>query len=359
MRKFVLLTILILATWPLLATETRPVLKVGFVVPMTGDCAFMGQDIRDGATLALDEYGATKIDYKLIFEDDQLIPRLSNASAIKLTTLDKVDCIWSLWAQGATAVMPWANKAGIIHMNTGWDHSYNEKSKWCVVHGASYQDNARQNIEYFLKHGVKRLAIAPQRAEGWVRLVDYALPLIRKANIEVVFNEYTNPGERDFRVYWLKIKNSKPDMIWAPITSPELDIFFRQKQELDIHIPITGYFTTFQKDSLKYAQGIEYFSDTWVRSDFLERFNKRFGHTPLIRAGHAYDLMKLYIQSAEELYKKLGRVPTHEELLVKLKEPRELPNLVVGPGRMTANGSIETGYKLVKVEGDKIVDVKE
>ena len=159
-------------------------------------------------------------------------------------------------------------------------------------------DDAEASLTWLNRHYQSQLA---QRAEGWVALVDYALPKLKEAGIDVVFNEYTNAGERDFRVYLLKIKAAKPDMIWAPITSPEVDILFKQMREAGLNIPITGYFTALQPESFKYAQGVEYYSDTWVRPDFLECFTKRFGHAPIIRAGHAYDLIKMYITEAEAL----------------------------------------------------------
>jgi len=342
----------------LTANEIKPMLKIGFDIPLVGDLAYMGEDVRDGATLALEDSQPTQIQYKLIFEDNQLTPRLTHEAAIKLLSIDKVHCLFTLWANTAVITSPLAEKAHVIQLNTGWEHSFAQQNKWTIVHGASYQENARQNIEYFKKHGVKRLAIAPQMTAGWLPIVNYALPLLKEAGIEVVFKEFTNPGQRDFRVYLLKIKETNPDMIWAFYTSPEAEIFFRQMKEASLHIPVTNYFTSTQA-VLPYIQGIEYYTDMWVRPDFEKKFIQRFGHAPIVRAGHSYDLMKLYVQSAELLYKKFGRAPTNEELLAKLKEPRELPDLVVGPGRMQANGSIETGYKLVKVQGQGTVDVKE
>ena len=74
-----------------------------------------------------------------------------------------------------------------------------------------------------------------------------------------------------------------------------------------------------------------------------------------MEAGTAYDIVKMISQAANDLYAKMGRAPTREELLVELKRERPL-ELSVGAGKMNAKGYVESQYTLKQIKNGKIED---
>lgn len=335
-------------------------LKIGVIAPLSGNQGFMGEDVRDGITLALEDLGKTKVAYKFIYEDDMGINRVTNEAVSRLISLNKVDMIYTLWTPAANIVGIRTEAAKVIQFNTSWDPEPCTKWKWTLVYGASLDEFARKTVDIFKKAGCKRVAIASFVHLGNQKVITAALPLFEKERIKIVFDEQVNPDERDFRVYLLKIRESKPDGIWQLWYAPQDEIFNRQAHILGIRWPVSvGYFDLFPQESLCYLDGNLFPSELWARADFTSKFKSRFGHGFTTRAAHVYDMTTIVVKTTEEFYASHNRLPTHEELLALLKTPRELPNLMVGPGRMHKNGWIEVPYAIRKVKDGKIVDVKE
>ncbi|MDF6993792.1 branched-chain amino acid ABC transporter substrate-binding protein, partial [Escherichia coli] len=73
------------------AASAQEVIKLGFAAPMSGPQAQYGTDMKNGATLAVEEFNATKpkiagkdVKFQLKAEDDQADPKTGTAVAQKL-----------------------------------------------------------------------------------------------------------------------------------------------------------------------------------------------------------------------------------------------------------------------------------
>jgi branched-chain amino acid transport system substrate-binding protein len=338
----------------------KPVLKIGVIAPLTGDNAPLGEDMRNGVTLAVEE-AQDKIPFvvKPIFEDDQLESRQTNECARRLISLNHVDFLFTLWTPSANLVGRIADEAHVIQFNTSWDAAPTEKYKWTLMHGATYQDYADKVIDIIKKSGAKRVAIASNVELGNNMCIAYAEPILKKAGIDVVFDEKYAPGTYDLRTYFLKLRETKPDFIWHHNNPPGDIIFFRAWAQLGDKLPATGYYDFMRPEYKEFGRWIEgdvFASSLYTTPEFTEKYTRRFKYPPYVRAGHFYDMTRIVIQAADTLYKKLGRMPNREELLTELKRPKELPDLVVGPGRMTTSGWVESHYVLRQIKDGKIID---
>lgn len=74
---------------------TGDALKIGAILPLTGDLAYVGQEMQRGMGLALQE--ADNPNIKIIYEDDLTFDIKSSVNAAnKLVNLDKVDVVFQL-----------------------------------------------------------------------------------------------------------------------------------------------------------------------------------------------------------------------------------------------------------------------
>jgi branched-chain amino acid transport system substrate-binding protein len=358
MHRISSLLITLLLTFFCLADAERPILKIGIIAPMSGDASFIGEDVRNGATLALEDIGDTGVKYDLIYEDNQNVNRLSNEAAQKLIHIDKADIIYSLWTNGAEIVGPLAERSHIIQFNTGWEPEAARKYHWTLVYGASYEDFAAKSVALFKQAGCKRVAIAEMLHVDVIKVVDAALPLFKKEGIQIVFNEPVTPDLRDFRTWILKIRSANPDGLWEPYWDPPQDaIFHRQMRELQYRpVFMTGYYDFFSPDLVRNVDNSYYPSELWAKDAFTKHFKERFGHPFLSRAAHIYDMTTIVIKTTEGFYSAHHRLPSHEELLALLKTPRELSDLMVGPGRMHSDGWIEVPFAIREIKNGKIVE---
>ena len=98
---------------------TGPI-KIGSVLPITGDFAFFGGEILRGAQIAIEEAQKSNPDIKFINEDDHSDAKSSVNAANKLTSIDKVDGVITATLQ---EVKPMASifSNGSIPLLATWD----------------------------------------------------------------------------------------------------------------------------------------------------------------------------------------------------------------------------------------------
>ena len=91
------------------------IIKVGVILPLTGELANFGNTVLDGINLKLSEIQNPKYSIELIVEDSKGQPNLSVNCFNKLVDVDKVNCIIGDLTSGATlAIAPESNKKQVI-----------------------------------------------------------------------------------------------------------------------------------------------------------------------------------------------------------------------------------------------------
>src|SRR5438105_2778161 len=75
------------------APDTRPVVKVGVLVSLSGDLATFGESYRNAIMMAQDDHPKTKYRYQLIYEDCEYSAAKTTTAVQKLINVDKVDSI--------------------------------------------------------------------------------------------------------------------------------------------------------------------------------------------------------------------------------------------------------------------------
>jgi branched-chain amino acid transport system substrate-binding protein len=116
MRKLCLFLFLALAA-SLMAKET---IKIGLILQMTGDNAFLGEDMSAAVRLLQEDLKTmnTAFDYQFLIEDDGLVVRRTVEAAHKLVNTDKVDILLPSCAQSGNAVKPFVQKQGVLMIST-------------------------------------------------------------------------------------------------------------------------------------------------------------------------------------------------------------------------------------------------
>src|SRR5258707_12272234 len=116
----------------------KTTIKIGIILPLTGDNAATGEDIRNGFLLAKNQINSPDYEYDLIFEDDQLEAQKAVLAPHKLLSSDKVDVIFSV-CNSAEAVAPIAEKANKLHFAIRWIPDVAEKHRTTFTHETTYK----------------------------------------------------------------------------------------------------------------------------------------------------------------------------------------------------------------------------
>lgn len=124
MRRSLLVSAVVFATASAsYAQSTKPALKFGLAMPLTGSQALFGADQAKAAQWAVDDINAKGgIDghpLQMILLDTQADPRLGINSVNRLINVDKVPVFVTAWSSVVKAVAPIANRSKVLELSVG------------------------------------------------------------------------------------------------------------------------------------------------------------------------------------------------------------------------------------------------
>jgi branched-chain amino acid transport system substrate-binding protein len=222
-------------------------IKIGAIVPLTGNFATYGEPVRDGMLLAAEEInskGSIKGNIiKLIIEDDAGDPKTAVNAFTKLAEADKVPLVLGPLSSGASlATAPVAEGAKVVQISTlagipelskAGDYIFRIYPSSEV--GARFAAN-----EAIKKFSPKKVAVMymnnPFGQTAQKIYIDTAI----KVGIEVVAVESFSDGESDFRTQLSKVKERAPDVLFCSAYWGEGSKILVQMQEFGLNIPVVG-----------------------------------------------------------------------------------------------------------------------
>ncbi|MDD4989043.1 MAG: ABC transporter substrate-binding protein [Candidatus Pacebacteria bacterium] len=218
-------------------TLSGPEVKVGFILPLTGDAAVYGESAKKAADLAVSDL-EKKNGVKIIpiYEDSQLSPALSASAAHKLVDVDGVKAIVTFSSGETLSVCPITEAKGIPLFSSG-------SSPLISKCGQNTFRNYPSDIYQGKVLAQKAQALGYKKAFIAYIDNDYGKGLeqefIKNYTGQVVAEAH-QAGERDFRTIVAKIKQEKPDTIILISQLAEGSQFLSQLAAQNVFLPILG-----------------------------------------------------------------------------------------------------------------------
>jgi len=351
-------TLLLLLCCSTLALAAREIIKIGVVLPLSGNQAASGEDVRDALRMAEDRVrvSSTRYDYKLVFEDGQNQPRLSVEAFRKLSDIDHVDAVLSVYGAPGSAISPMAAHKGILHIGCGFSDviaagplNFNNLTKPAP--------SAALLLRYLQAAGYRRIACISQQNASTNALEDALLKIIPGSTMEIVNLQKFNPGERDFRVQILRAREANPDLILIHGYDPECSIILKQMKDISLEVPISamGHWGTL-KDTTPF-RGIPYV-DPKPTEAFTKAFANRYGHAPFLLSAMVSDSFTM-LAKACETYTGDGK-PSSEFIAKQLLKTKNYPGNI-GSLTCDADGWFDSPASVVifTTEGRRTVSMDE
>lgn len=224
---------------PSLAQET---IKVGIILPLTGEKAKFGEIERKSFEMALEELNAAggahgkKVEF--IYEDDTGRPDVARSAAEKLITKDKVAMLGGGYGSSETfAIAGVAQQSGIPFLvSTGSDNKITEKGWDYVFRINPPVSDYPQGLETFLTEIAK-----PQTAAILYENTNFGSSgskefeaICKRLNIKVVLSEGYQSGGVDFKPLLVKVKQANPDLVYMISYLMDASLLMNQSMELKI-----------------------------------------------------------------------------------------------------------------------------
>ena len=335
------LAIATLVATPALAQQT---IKIGFFAPITGPVAADGASAKQSVELAVKDVNAAggikgkKIE--LIVYDDRLNPQEAVAIASKLIEKDQVVGVVSGSYSGPTRVTaPIFAKAGMpmvagyaVHPDVTKAGESNFRNGFLgEVEGGAAGEYAVKVLKS------KSPAVINMDNDFGREISAGFIKRAEKLGAKVVVQQvYKYPGEKDFSPFLTRIKDAKPDLIFAAGYYDVAALIVRQAKELGLTVPILAeegfdspkFIELAGKDAegVIIATNLDRDDPRPVVQNYLKNYKAAYGIDPDMVGASSYDAFMILANAIE-------RAGTDQKAVIKaLLETKDYNGLT---GRLT------------------------
>ncbi len=305
MKKYCTILFACLLATPVLAAE--PV-KIGMVTTLSTKAGYLGEDIRDGFQLAIDQeagkLGGVAVD--LMVEDDGRKPEKGKQIAERFIKKDKVQILTGIvFSNVAMAVVPKVVRQDVVYLSTNAAPS-KLAGKGCNSNyfSVSYQNDNLDEVvgKYVSEVGHKSVyLLAPNYPAGKDHLAGFK----RFYNGNIVGEVYTRLGQSDYAAEIATLRAAKPEAVFFFLPGGMGINFLKQYSQagLSKDIPVYGPAFSFDERILKAvgpaALGVKNGSqwthdlDNPANKQFVQAYQKAYGRMPTLYASQGYDTARL------------------------------------------------------------------
>ena len=294
-------------------TAQGSAVKIGVIMPLTGDAASLGVDMMNGVKMAVDEQNAKggingqKIE--IIAEDGRCTGADAASAAQKLVNVDKVPVIVGGLCSGETlAAAPIVDKGHVVLLSPG--SSSPDVTPVSDYVFRNYPSDALKTVataKVFAEKGYKKVAMISENT-------DFCQAMIRGMHKDlpagaIVFDETVEPGTKDFRSVLEKLKkvdfdvfymNTNGDAPMAPMAQQFREAGFTQPI-FSHEVADSTTLGDLAKDAVEGAELVTV-KTSGEGTDFEKAFTAKYGkvQSSIAFAAHAYDAANVFLKVIAE-----------------------------------------------------------
>ncbi len=233
-------------SWLPLRKETGAI-KLGFVAPLTGDAAGLGENMKVAMQIAIDEINAKDgikgRKLEVVYEDGKCNAKDAVSAGTKLIEIDKVAAIVGGLCSGETLAMaPLAEKAKVpLISSSSTNPKITDAGDYIFRFIPSDLFQGVYAADYLTKtKGLKKIALLSCLSDWCVGLRDVFKKQAEANGATIVAEESFKPDARDLRSQLTKIKATKPDALYFPSMTEGALVGFKQMKELGVKTLVLG-----------------------------------------------------------------------------------------------------------------------
>lgn len=344
------------------AKEEGEEIKIGALLPLSGDGAKYGEEARNGIELAIQDVnssgGVNGARIRIIYEDDEGTQKGAISGFNKLVTAQKVAVvIGPMYSSTTLAVAPIAERNRIILLSpSASSPDVTEAGDFVFRNWPSdvFEGGKMARFAY-TELGVRRVALLAVNVDYGVGLAEVFKGEFTRLGAEIVAEEKYDQGASDFRTQLAKIKAVAPEAIYLPGYYTEIALILKQARELGFKLRILSCVGFDNPKGLELAgdaaEGVIFARPAYDPASveepvasFVSSFRNKYGIEPGTYAAHAYDALKIVAKAIAE-----GGSTSHgiKKALYRIKD---FPG-VTGSTSIDGNGDVVKPIQIMVVKG--------
>jgi len=299
----------------------KETVKIGAILPLSGNLAFMGVDAQKAILLAKENLGDTKYNYEISFEDDQFDAKRTASAVSKFINVDNVDVVMSFASGPGNVVSPIAENAKVIHFANATDPNV-AKGAYNFIHWTAPSEEARAFVAELQRRGVKKLGIFVASQQGVLATTNAIKENLKNTDIQIATEQRFNVEDKDFRSIIAKAQNSGAEIYLMEAFPPALEILVKQMKDAGMNKPLTSVELFEATEQKNLFEGQWYINAAEPTADFINKFKTKYGADPNLGAANEYDMINMLVMA----YEKAGNgteKPSRESVINELHQIKD------------------------------------
>ncbi|TLU51870.1 MAG: branched-chain amino acid ABC transporter substrate-binding protein [Chlorobium sp.] len=296
-----------------LLTNAAPV-KIGFINSITGKEAQIGENLTNGAAMAVEDLKAKGIQVDLIKEDDGGDPKNALAAYEKLVTRDAVIGVVGPYTSGSANVV--ASRADQYQVPLLVPAAAKED-----ITMKGYKNVFRLNAPANIYSSVLMKAVAaykPKTIAYVYAATDFGVSTVKtaqenalKMGLKEVANEKYQQGQPDYRPSLSKVKAANPDLVFLVSYDADAILLMRQAKEIGLtpkaFLGAGAGYTTAQFAQQTEISNLVVSATQWTddvnwsgAADFARRYKLKYSKEPSYHAACSYEAVRIMVETASK-----------------------------------------------------------
>jgi branched-chain amino acid transport system substrate-binding protein len=291
-------------------------IKIGFINSITGPEAPIGENLTNGALLAVEDLKAAGVNIELVKQDDLGKPQVAMSAMEQLVTGDNVTAILGPYTSAnsnAVAKLAQQYKVPQLIPVASKDEITRQGHTYVFRMNAVSTQYARSLIDAALSFGQpKSIAFIYESADFGTSVSAAGKLYAKEKGLNVVADETYQKGAPDYRSTLTKIKAAKPDLVFMVSYVADAILIMRQSREVGLSPQAflgggAGYETA-QFESEKDISTNVLSVTQWTpgmdwpgAAEFAQRYQAKFGKKPTYHAACTYASLMLLGETAQKV----------------------------------------------------------
>lgn len=225
--------------------KEEKIVKIALVCPLTGDIAAMGQGMKNGATLAIEEANQTSKDvqFELLALDDRADPKEAvNVANQIVSDKDVVGVVGHLNSGCSIPASSVYNRHNLVMISPASTNPKLTLQGFKNVFRLCSTDDVQGSFaaDFIYKKALKQVAVIHDKTPYGQGLAEEFQKTFQNHGGKVLCFEGINLGDRDFKALLIKIKAMNPQLIYFGGMYQEGGLISKQAKEMGLNIPLVG-----------------------------------------------------------------------------------------------------------------------
>ncbi len=278
--------------------------KIGAVLPLTGGLASVGEDMKNGMTLAMEETGL-----QVEFQDGEANPQKSLTAARQLVDINNASVILTAFRGASLSIASGLNSTDAIIFSTtatAEGKSVSTSTPNLFVMGSEIVKSAEIPGAY-AKNLCKTVSLISEQTDvGKDKINGFGSKVGEE---KVILREFFDPATTDFKSLIAKLKEKNSDCIFVEIKSNTFPILLKQLSDSEYAPQIfstsysvtPGVFASAPKEMLDKV----IFSSTLVDEKnpltkyFLDKYQAKYGKAATDFSAVGYEMIKMLAKATK------------------------------------------------------------